>query len=96
MFRTAAALVGVAFFATAANAADIKVSTVDKSPAQLRAAVSDAAFKACREVYSGDVFAVYERDGCVRDTVSDAMAKVSASTANATNTVRVHAVLASR
>ena len=96
MFRFAAALVGVAFFATAANAAEIKVSTADKSPAEVRAAVSDAAFKACRQAYSGDLFAIYERDGCVRDTVSDALAKANAPTPVAANTVRPHTSFSTR
>lgn len=96
MFRTAAALVGVAFLATAANAAEIKVSTADKSPAQIRAAVSEAAFKACRQAYAGDAFAVYERDGCVRDTLADALAKADVGAATAANTQRAHTLVSSR
>jgi hypothetical protein len=96
MFRFAAALVGVAFVATAANAAEIKVSTADKSPAEIRAAVSDAAFKACRQAYAGDVFAIYERDGCVRDTVSEALAKANTGSAFAANAKARTPVVAAR
>lgn len=96
MFRFAAALVGVAFIATAVNAAEIKVSTTDKSPSEVRAAVSDAAFKACRAAYAGDVLAIYERDGCVRDSVTEALAKANAGVATAANTKAPVAVVASR
>ena len=96
MFRTAAAILSVAFLATAANAAEIKVSTLDKSPTQVRAAVGDAAFKACKQAYADDVFAVYERDSCVRDSVADALAKANAGSAVAANAAHQSAVLASR
>ena len=95
MFRTASVVLGLAFLATATNAAEIKVSTLDKSPAQLRAAVSDAAFKACKQAYSGDALAMYEREACARDAAEAALLKSTAST-NAQNTVRDGAVLASR
>ena len=97
MFRIAA-LAGVALMATAANAAEIKVSTADKSPAEIRAAVSDAAFKACKQAYANDVFAVYERDGCVRDTVVEALAKANGGvdTAAATKAHAARPVMASR
>lgn len=95
MFRTASVVLGLAFLATATNAAEIKVSTLDKSPAQLRAAVSDAAFKACSRAYSGDVLAIYEREACARDAAEVALTKSTATT-NAQNTARDGAVLASR
>lgn len=95
MFRTAAALLSVAFLATAANAAEVKVSTLDKSPTQVRAAVGDAAFKACKQAYAEDVFAIYERESCVRDSVADALAQTnSAVAANAAH--KGAPVLASR
>ncbi len=94
MFRIAA-LLGVAFMATAANAAEIKVSIADKSPAEIRLAVTDAAYKACKQAYANDVFAVYERDGCVRDSVTEALAKADASRPVA-NAERPQRVLASR
>ncbi len=96
MFRTAAAILSVAFLATAANAAEVKVSTLDKSPTQVRAAIGDAAFKACKQAYSDDVFAVYERDPCVRDSVADALARANAAPAVATAAPRQASVLASR
>ena len=96
MFRIAV-LAGAALMTTAANAAEIRVSTAGKSPAEIRAAVGDAALKVCKQAYANDVFAVYERDGCVRDTVADALAKADASLDGAANSKAdaAHAVMAS-
>lgn len=96
MFRTAAAVIGFAMLATAANAAEIKVATLDKSPAEVRAAITDAADKACKSAYSGDVFFIYERDACVRNVVTDTMAKVDLANSTAMNAQRQTLVAGSR
>jgi hypothetical protein len=96
MFRTAAAVIGFAFLATAANAAEIKVTTLDKSPAEVRAAITDAAVKACNAAYSGDNLFIYERDACVRNVVADTVAKVELANATAMNAQRPALVAGSR
>jgi len=78
MNRLSAIVLGAALLAGAANAAEFKVSTVGKSPTELRAAVSEAAFKACKSAYAGEIFADYERDGCVKSTVKASLARVAA------------------
>ncbi|MDR3507871.1 MAG: hypothetical protein P4L64_08250 [Caulobacteraceae bacterium] len=95
MFRTSAIALGLAILAGSANAAEFKVLTADKSPAELRAAVSDAAFKACKAAYAGDVFAVYERDGCVKETVETALTKANLGSETASTAPR-GAVIATR
>ena len=87
MTRSVALTLSSAFaallMAGAAHAADYKVEAVGKSRAELRLAVSDAAFKACRAVYKGEAFADYERDGCVKDTVKLTLRKVESDYAKA-------------
>jgi gamma-glutamyl:cysteine ligase YbdK (ATP-grasp superfamily) len=76
MSRLTTLVLALGLVAGAANAAEIKVSAAGKSPAELRAAVSQAAFSACKTAYNGEVFAYYEREACVTDTVKTVMAKV--------------------
>ena len=81
MIRTTVAVLGLAFLATAANAAEISVPTAGRSPTEVRVAITDAAFKACKLAYADDVLAVYKRDSCVRDSVEAALAKTASETA---------------
>lgn len=79
MFRTAATVLALAVLGVAANANaagySYTVSPVGKSPAEVKAAVTDAAYKACNEAYANDVFIAYKREACVRDSVQAALAK---------------------
>jgi hypothetical protein len=85
MTRIIATVLGVAFLATSANAADFAVQTAGKSPAEVRAAVVEAARKACASAYGNDYLPVYISKSCVSDTVADAMSHVK-STELAMNT----------
>jgi len=71
MNRILSLALGVAMLSGAASAAEYRVDTTGKSPAEVRAAVQDVAFKACKVSYSGDYFADYKRDACVKDTVKE-------------------------
>jgi hypothetical protein len=86
MIRTAAAVLALAVVATSANAAELTVQTQGKSPAEIRAAVTGAAFKACNLAYADDVFVAYKRQGCVRDTVEATLAKIPGVAQTAQNT----------
>lgn len=70
------AVLGLAFMASAANAADIVVSTAGKSPAEVRAAVEKAAHDVCALSRPNDVLSPYTPDTCVSDTIVYAMFKV--------------------
>lgn len=96
MIRTAAAVLSLALLATSANAAQFTVSTVGKTPAELRVAVTDAAVKACALAYQDDRLAVYKRDDCVRESVEAALAKAEAGPQTAMNSAGAHAAFASR
>jgi hypothetical protein len=74
---TTAALLGLALVAGSAQAQDYKVNVVDKSPAQIKAAITSAARKACRDAYEGDWFSPYVQQDCVRETVQKADAELS-------------------
>ena len=96
MFRMTSLVLGLALLATSVSAAEIKVSTQNKSVNEVRVAVSDAAFKACKQAYADDLFAVYERDTCVRDSVASALSKADTNEALAKNGLSHSVVLASR
>jgi hypothetical protein len=85
MIRTIAIALGLALVAASANAADITVQTAGKTPAQIRADISDAANKACARAYADDNLSVYKRSSCVYETYQAAMAQVP-STQTAMNT----------
>ncbi len=98
LIQTAGALaLGLALFATSANAMDIKLDVAGKSAAELQLVVKDAAFKACAATYAGDYFADYKRDGCVAETVKTTLARAAALSNTASiKTTRRETVLASR
>jgi hypothetical protein len=79
MIRTIAIALGAAFMAASANAADITVQTAGKSPAQIRADISDAAYKACARAYADDALSVYKRGSCAYETYQAAMSQVTAT-----------------
>lgn len=85
MIRTAAAILTLAVLgaASTASAAQYAVPTAGKSPAQVRADVVNAAYKACDAAYAGDVLIAYERDGCVRASVQSALSKAPQTALNA-------------
>ncbi|MDR3513142.1 MAG: hypothetical protein P4L73_16020 [Caulobacteraceae bacterium] len=79
MFRTAATVLAFAVLGAAAtaNAAEVTVPAVGKSPTELRAAVTQAAYKACNQAYEDDVFIAYKREACVRESVDTALGGAS-------------------
>jgi hypothetical protein len=92
MRRIVAIALAAAAMATWANAADITIQTADKSPAQIRAAITDAAHKVCARAYWDNSLSVYKRESCVEDTMAEAMSQVrSTETAMNTQGVAFHA-----
>jgi hypothetical protein len=98
MIRTAAAVLALAVLgaASAANAAQYTVQTAGKSPAQVRADVTAAAYKACDQAYASDVLIAYERDACVRDSVQAALSKAPQTALNASSAAHDVAAVTAR
>jgi hypothetical protein len=72
------AVSAVALFAAApAGAAEIRIKTAGKAPAQLRAEIVKAASTVCWENMRGDAMAPYLYNSCVRSSVNDAVAKLN-------------------
>ncbi|MBV9508971.1 MAG: hypothetical protein JO303_01660 [Caulobacteraceae bacterium] len=92
MFRTTTAVLGLVLIAGAAHAGEYKageyrVSLVDKTPAQVQAAIALAAKRSCREAYSDDALAIFKLASCEADAVHEANAQIgSAKTAQADQT----------
>jgi len=88
MIRTTAiALLGLAALTASASAAEFKVDTRGKSPAQIEAAIVTAAEKACARAYEDDALAIYKRPGCITDATQAALARVPTAE-TAMNTVK--------
>ena len=68
-----------ALVAAPASAASIHVSTVGKTPEQLKAEIYAAANRACRIETSGSVLEVPLQAACVTDAVRSAMAQLAAA-----------------
>ena len=79
MNRLSVIVLGAAMIAGAANAAEVRINTAGLSASEVRTAIASASFKACKEAYKGDVFADYERDGCVDNTYRASLAKLKAT-----------------
>lgn len=76
MNRLSVIVLGAAMIAGAANAAEVRVNTAGLTAAQVRSAIASASFQACKEAYKGDIFADFERDGCVDNTYRASLAKL--------------------
>ena len=68
----------VALFAAApAGAAEIRVKTAGKAPAELRAEIVKAASNVCWQSVRGESLATYLYPSCVRASVNDAVSKLN-------------------
>ena len=68
----------VALFAAApAGAAEIRVKTTGKAPAELRAEIVKAASTVCWQTVRGESLASYLYPSCVRASVNDAVSKLN-------------------
>jgi len=67
----------VLFAAAPAGAAEVRVHTAGKAPAELRADIVKAASTVCRQEVRGEALAVYLYNACVRGSVNDAVAKLN-------------------
>ena len=68
----------VALFAAApAGAAEIRVKTAGKAPAELRAEIVKAASNVCWQSVRGESLATYFYPSCVRASVNDAVSKLN-------------------
>jgi len=72
----AVAAVAIAQPAAAQPAAEIRVSLVGKSEAQIQKDVADAARSVCRFATSGETFRLAGYNACVRDTVKVTLDKI--------------------
>lgn len=72
---TASAL--VLFTAASANAAEIRLKTSGKAPAELRAEIVKAASRVCGDEVRGSAVAGFVYTACVRDAVDGASAQVN-------------------
>jgi hypothetical protein len=72
MIRLVSLVAGFAVLATAAQAQDYTVSIKDKSPREVRAAIGEAASKACRDIYMSDFDPLFDYTDCVSEAVHDA------------------------
>ncbi len=80
MFRVMTlAAVAATLIAAPAGAAEIHISTVGKSPAQLQDDIRHAATKLCRAESAGSVFSYYLEASCFRRAVHDADAQLDAA-----------------
>lgn len=67
----------VALFAAApAGAAEVRIKTAGKAPAELRAEIVKAASTVCWQDVRGESLAMYLYPACVRSSVNDAVAKL--------------------
>jgi hypothetical protein len=68
----------IALFAAApAGAAEIRVKTAGKAPAELRAEIVKAASNVCWQSVRGESLATYLYPSCVRASVNDAVSKLN-------------------
>jgi hypothetical protein len=68
----------VALFAAApAGAAEIRIKTAGKAPAELRAEIVKAASNVCWQSVRGESLATYLYPSCVRASVNDAVSKLN-------------------
>ncbi|WP_165191720.1 hypothetical protein [Caulobacter soli] len=68
----------VALFAAApAGAAEVRIKTTGKAPAELRAEIVKAASAVCWQDVRGDTLASYTYAPCVRASVNDAVSKLN-------------------
>lgn len=75
MYRTTALIIGLTLLAGSASADQYTVTLYGKSPAQVRTEINDAAYKACKAAYYEEIYADYELDSCVADSVEAAQAQ---------------------
>ncbi|WP_165190468.1 hypothetical protein [Caulobacter soli] len=79
----------VALFAAApAGAAEVRIKTAGKAPAELRAEIHKAASTVCWAEVRGTALAGYTYPSCVRASVQDAVSKLNASDETAYSAVR--------
>jgi len=68
----------VALFAAApAGAAEVRIKTAGKAPAELRAEIVKAASTVCWQTVRGETLATYMYPSCVRSSVNDAISKLN-------------------
>jgi hypothetical protein len=68
----------IALFAAApAGAAEIRIKTTGKAPAELRAEIVKAASTVCWQTVRGESLASYLYPSCVRASVNDAVSKLN-------------------
>ncbi|TCS10333.1 hypothetical protein [Caulobacter sp. BK020] len=68
----------VALFAAApAGAAEVRIKTAGKAPAELRAEIVKAASTVCWQTVRGESLASYLYPACVRASVNDAVGKLN-------------------
>jgi hypothetical protein len=77
MIRIVTLAAAAALIALPASAQSIHISTVGKSPEQVRAEVYAAATKLCWRETTGASFLIYEQRACVDETVKKALASAT-------------------
>lgn len=65
------------FAATPAGAAEIRIKTAGKAPAELRAEIVKAASTVCWQNVRGESLSTYLYPACVRASVNDAVGKLN-------------------
>jgi hypothetical protein len=75
MLRMTLLAATVALFATTASAQSIRISTVGKTPAELKAEVVKAAEQLCRLETGSSIFPLESQAACVTATVRAALAQ---------------------
>jgi hypothetical protein len=72
-----AASAAALFAAAPAGAAEIRIQTAGKAPAELRAEIVKAASTVCWQTVRGESLASYLYPSCVRASVNDAVGKLN-------------------
>ncbi|MBO9556988.1 MAG: hypothetical protein J7515_00185 [Caulobacter sp.] len=75
-FALAASAVAL-FAATSAGAAEVRIQTAGKAPAELRAEIVKAASTVCWQDVRGESLATYLYPSCVRASVNAAVSKLN-------------------